>query len=62
MDNWLETLIGTVIIGGIVGVTAHQSRKAGYNDCKEDMTRTLQDAEIAKLREELNALKTKQLT
>lgn len=62
MQNWLETLLGTVIIGGIVGVTAHQSRKAGFNDCVDQMKKTLQDEEIARLREEINALKSKQTT
>jgi hypothetical protein len=59
MDNWLETLIGTVIIGGIVGVTAHQYKKKGYNEALDQIAQNNRDEEIRKLREELNDLKSK---
>jgi len=62
MDNWLETLIGTVLIGGTIAVVSHQSKKEGYNNAIKDISERAQNDEIARLRAELNDLKMKQLT
>ena len=61
MNNWLETLIGTVVIGGVVAIASHQAKKQGYIEGVQHCNQNAQDREIANLRAELEYMKSQQV-
>jgi glutamate synthase domain-containing protein 3 len=58
MDDWLSTLLGTVLIGGAIYVSGKEGQKQGYNQAMQDMTSKAQAEEIALLRSEIQALRS----
>lgn len=61
MDDWLQTLLGTVLIGGTIAVCSHQAKKQGYNEALEDIRKKNESNEILMLRAELDNLKRNQI-